>query len=610
MSRQEAAEQYSRAQKRGRKSYKSCILRGRYPYPQVLDEILEESMTAGQVELGLAEIPLDQIVGTKTEGRRTSFSADFMPLLDVDTEFATKWIDLCEAHLGDEGIRDPVICYEYLGRFYVQEGNKRVSVLKSYQSATIPAQVIRIVPVWSEEPEILAYYEFMQAYQKTGLYQIRFTQTGSFPKLQTALGHETEHSWSEEERRSFMSGFYSFLPPFQKLGGDSLPITAVDALLIWLKVYPFSDLREQPAAQILKSLRAVWPDIKGLCHENPISVTTEEQEDPEKGLWGRLFRSKVSTPLNVAFISDLLPAESDWARAHDLGRQYLETVLEERVTVQHYDGVGCGTQAEEAIEEAIRQGAQVIFATTPPLIGACRKAAAQHPQVRILNCSVSMPYSGVRTYYSRVYEGEFIAGAVAGIMSRDGQIGYVASSPIFGVPAGINAFALGAQLTNPSVRVRLRWSCLEENALGTLAQEGIGVIYNLDLPAPDAGGLGPLQGPGGRELPFPGCTLLALGERLCPAGADDSGGQLGHGGFHPGAGGELLVGDEQPLHRHPAGGGAARRGAAAGGDSAPGYHGGEHRPLQPAPAGPGGEPAQRRHPRPFHRGDTPYGLAL
>ena len=58
MSRQEAAEQYSRAQKRGRKSYKSCILRGRYPYPQVLDEILEESMTAGQVELGLAEIPL------------------------------------------------------------------------------------------------------------------------------------------------------------------------------------------------------------------------------------------------------------------------------------------------------------------------------------------------------------------------------------------------------------------------------------------------------------------------------------------------------------------------------------------------------------------------
>ncbi len=485
MSRQEAAEQYSRAQKRGRKSYKSCILRGRYPYPQVLDEILEESMTAGQVELGLAEIPLDQIVGTKTEGRRTSFSADFMPLLDVDTEFATKWIDLCEAHLGDEGIRDPVICYEYLGRFYVQEGNKRVSVLKSYQSATIPAQVIRIVPVWSEEPEILAYYEFMQAYQKTGLYQIRFTQTGSFPKLQTALGHETEHSWSEEERRSFMSGFYSFLPPFQKLGGDSLPITAVDALLIWLKVYPFSDLREQPAAQILKSLRAVWPDIKGLCHENPISVTTEEQEDPEKGLWGRLFRSKVSTPLNVAFISDLLPEESDWARAHDLGRQYLETVLEERVTVQHYDGVGCGTQAEEAIEEAIRQGAQVIFATTPPLIGACRKAAAQHPQVRILNCSVSMPYSGVRTYYSRVYEGEFIAGAVAGIMSRDGQIGYVASSPIFGVPAGINAFALGAQLTNPSVRVRLRWSCLEENALGTLAQEGIGVIYNLDLPAPD-----------------------------------------------------------------------------------------------------------------------------
>ena len=123
MSRQEATEQYSRALKAGQKNYKDCVLHGRYPYPQVLDEILDDSMVAGRADMGVIEIPTEQITGTKTAGRRSAFAADFMPLLGEDSEFAYKWIELCAAHLGDEGIRDPIRCYEYLGRFYVQEGN-------------------------------------------------------------------------------------------------------------------------------------------------------------------------------------------------------------------------------------------------------------------------------------------------------------------------------------------------------------------------------------------------------------------------------------------------------------------------------------------------------
>ena len=79
------------------------------------------------------------------------------------------------------------------------------------------------------------------------------------------------------------------------------------------------------------------------------------------------------------------------------------------------------------MEEAIAEGAQVLFATTPPLIAACRKIAARHPGIRILNCSVSMPYTGVRTYYSRIYEGKFITGAIAGAMAQNDRVGYVAS---------------------------------------------------------------------------------------------------------------------------------------------------------------------------------------
>ena len=81
MSRQEAVEQYSKALKRGRKTYKDAIVHGKYPFPQVLDEIMSNSLEAGQVELGLHEIPTAQIVGTKTQGRRSAFSADFMPIL-------------------------------------------------------------------------------------------------------------------------------------------------------------------------------------------------------------------------------------------------------------------------------------------------------------------------------------------------------------------------------------------------------------------------------------------------------------------------------------------------------------------------------------------------
>ena len=154
MSRQEAAEQYAIALKAGQKCRKECLIQGKYPYPQVLDEIFDESMAAGRVELGTINIPTEHIVGTKTGGRQNAFAANFMPLLGEGTEFAHKWISLCETNLSDEGIRDPIRCCEYMGRFYVQEGNKRVSVLKSFGAPSIPAVVTRIIPAWSQEHEV------------------------------------------------------------------------------------------------------------------------------------------------------------------------------------------------------------------------------------------------------------------------------------------------------------------------------------------------------------------------------------------------------------------------------------------------------------------------
>lgn len=85
MSRQEANEQYAKALKAGQKHYRDCVIRGRYPYPQVLDEILDDSMAAGRVDMGLISIPTEGIVGTKAAGRTSAFAANFMPLLAANT---------------------------------------------------------------------------------------------------------------------------------------------------------------------------------------------------------------------------------------------------------------------------------------------------------------------------------------------------------------------------------------------------------------------------------------------------------------------------------------------------------------------------------------------
>jgi hypothetical protein len=112
------------------------------------------------------------------------------------------------------------------------------------------------------------------------------------------------------------------------------------------------------------------------------------------------------------------------------------------------------------------------------------KAAVRYPKVRFLNCSVDAPYSSVRTYYSRIFEGKFITGAIAGAMSDNNTIGYIGSYPIFGVPASINAFALGALMTNPRATVALRWSCVEGDPVADFQKAGIRVVSNRDVPAP------------------------------------------------------------------------------------------------------------------------------
>ena len=145
-------EEYGKALKLGKREVAVRKAEGLYPYLEVLDDIPEAANSIMEYPLGLVQIPTDQIVGTKTEGRSQAFAANFMPILGEESEFARKWANLCESHL-TEGIRDPIKAYEFMNKFYVLEGNKRVSVLKYFDAVSIPGTVTRIVPPRTEEKE-------------------------------------------------------------------------------------------------------------------------------------------------------------------------------------------------------------------------------------------------------------------------------------------------------------------------------------------------------------------------------------------------------------------------------------------------------------------------
>ena len=129
------------------------------------------------------EIPLSSIVGTYTSGRSHSFSANFMPLHNEVSEFASKWTALCVAHVS-EGLRDPIEVYEYMWQYYVVEGNKRVSVLKYYGAATFRAQITRMIPQLNEDdPNTALYYAFLR-YDKNGLFKgIRMSRPENYEVL-------------------------------------------------------------------------------------------------------------------------------------------------------------------------------------------------------------------------------------------------------------------------------------------------------------------------------------------------------------------------------------------------------------------------------------------
>ncbi len=462
--------EYLKALKLGEKAARAARLKGKSPYLPALDDILKGEHIAKEMDLGVIDIPLDQIVGTKTEGRQNAFAPNFMPLVEPGSEFAAKWANLYY-YQTSEGVSDPIIAYEYMNRYYVLEGNKRVSVFRYLDAFSIEGHVTRIIPTMSEDPQVRIFYEYMDFYSRTEINYLRFSKIGSYAALTKATGHDPEEIWSENDRKDFSSAYLFFGSCYDTVKQPDSDVTTGDAMLFYLSLYSYEELKDLAAGELKKRLTQIKPELTVLNDKPEQALVTERNDSSESGLLNRFLRGLGAQTLKVAFIHEKKLEESGWTYSHELGRMHLEEVFGEDVRTTAYFMDVDGKNKETVIESAIEDGNRIIFTTSERLLEPSLHVALKYPDVRILNCSVNRPYRTLRTYYGRMHEAKYLSGMIAGAMCENDKIAYVADYPIYGTMASINAFALGAAATNPRAKIYLHWNCTPGGSLDDLCRE-------------------------------------------------------------------------------------------------------------------------------------------
>lgn len=504
-------DEYIKAMRAGEKEYKARLAAGEYPYLTALDDICPDNDVLPQRNIGLQEIPVDLIAGTKTRARQNSFAPGFMPLLGPDTEFAAKWSNLYQAQL-NEGFNSPIKAYEYLHKFYVQEGNKRVSVSRFLEMPTIMGDVIRILPA----PEVMTdnpvYAEFLDFYRVAPIYDIVCEEPGAYTSIAELLGMSISadaEPWPDELVRELKSAYWIFCKVItatqEKLHGLALG----DAFLVYLRIFA-GDALGKPEKEVEKRIRKIRSEL--LIAHNKDKVSLVESSDEAVNAGGLITKaeklvagpesllSKVlpavaysrKNPLKAAFIYDKMPDASNWFFDHEMGRRDLEKtyggiVKTERFVIDEAsDEKAEKTYAsfDEAANAAVKWGADVVFTPSVRLMDDTLRAAIKYSDVKFLNCSVNLAHHAVRTYFAKLYEAKFLAGLVAGAAAgADGshRIGYRSGMPVYGTVACINAFAIGAAMADPKVKIQLDWETKQDaNWWWDMVNDGIHVVSAVD----------------------------------------------------------------------------------------------------------------------------------
>ena len=162
-------------------------------------------------------------------------------------------------------------------------------------------------------------------------------------------------------------------------------------------------------------------------------------------------------PLKIGFVYVSPVGSAGWTYQHDLARQHIEKVYGNKIKTSFVESVPEGADAERVIRRLAQEGNRLIFTTSFGYMDPTVKVAKTFPKVTFEHATGYKTDKNVGTYIIKFEEGRYLAGLVAGKMSKTGKAGYVAAFPIPEVIRGINAFTIGMREANPNATVSVVW---------------------------------------------------------------------------------------------------------------------------------------------------------
>lgn len=197
-----------------------------------------------------------------------------------------------------------------------------------------------------------------------------------------------------------------------------------------------------------------------------------------------------AVPLKVAFVYVSPPGDAGWSYSHELARQYLENTFGDSIQTKVIDSVPEGRKAREVIED-LAKDSDIVFTTSWGYMIPTQRIAEQYPNVKFEHATGLRRGDNLSTYATRAYEARYLSGMVAAAMSKSKRLGYVAAHPIAEVIRGLNAFTLGAQSIDPSIKVEVQWTNAwyapdkSKKLTHALIDNGADVIaHHVDTPTP------------------------------------------------------------------------------------------------------------------------------
>jgi basic membrane protein A len=194
-----------------------------------------------------------------------------------------------------------------------------------------------------------------------------------------------------------------------------------------------------------------------LCAAAALAGCGKKEEPPPAPAAAASAAAPKPEPLKIAFAYIGPVGDAGWTFAHDNGRKAVEAEFGDKVKTSYVENVPEAADAERVLRDMVGQGNKLVFGTTFGYMDSMLKVAADGKDVKFEHATGYKTADNMRTYDSRTYEGAYMAGVIAGKMTKTNTLGVVASVPIPEVVRNINSFTLGAQSVNPKVKTKVVW---------------------------------------------------------------------------------------------------------------------------------------------------------